>query len=80
MRERVAEHGYPYREIDGEQWLHDIHVVIGLLRPTARRKRSTFKGNIHLATATVHAFQHRDVARTLERWHLDGIDDAPTPP
>lgn len=78
MSERVAEHGYPYGEIDGEQWLHDVHGVIGLLRPTARRKRSTFIGNIHLATATAHAFQHRDVARTLERWRHNCPDDFPT--
>lgn len=73
--ECVAEHGYPYDEINAEHWLHDIHGVIDLLRPAARRKRSTFRGDDPLATATAYTFQHRDVARTLERWHLEGLDD-----
>ena len=65
----------PYDEINAEHWLHDIHGVIDLLRPAARRKRSTFRGDDPLATATAYTFQHRDVARTLERWHLEGLDD-----
>lgn len=66
--ERVAEHGYPYDEINAERWLHDIHDVIQLLRPTARRKRSTSRDDDSLAAATAHTFQHRDIAFTLERW------------
>lgn len=77
--ERVAEHGYPYREIDGEQWLRDIPGVIELLRPAARRKQSSFGGDVILATATCHTFQHRDLAQNLERWHLEDLDNVPTP-
>lgn len=78
MIERVAEHGYPYDEINAEHWLHDIHGVIQLLRPTARRKRSTFKGDALLATATAHTFQHRDAEYTLEHWHLEGLEGLDT--
>lgn len=76
--ERVAEHGYPYDEINAEHWFHDIHDVVQLLRPTARRKRSTFRGDAILATAIAHTFLHRDVARTLERWRHECPDDFPT--
>lgn len=76
--ECVAEHGYPYDEINAEHWLHDIHGVIQLLQPTARRKRSRLRGDTLLATATAHTFQHCDLVRTLERWHLEGVDDHPT--
>lgn len=80
VSELVAEHGYPRREINGEQWLHDVQAEIPLLRPTARRKRSTFSGDDTLATGVRHSFLHDDLAQTLERWHLAGPDIVPSPP
>ncbi|MDN5688183.1 MAG: hypothetical protein L0G94_16120 [Brachybacterium sp.] len=79
MSERVAEHGYPYREIDGEQWLHDVQAEILLLRPTARCKRTTFRCDAPLATGARHSFLHHDFAQTLERWHLAGPDTTSMP-
>lgn len=76
--ERVAEHGCPYDEFNAEHWLHDIHGVIQLLRPTARRKKSSFRGDVLLASAIAHTFQHRDVARTLERWRHESPDNVHT--
>lgn len=74
--ERVAEHGHPHDEINAEHWLSDIHGVARLLRPTARYKRSTFRDDAPLASATAHTFQHRDVARTLESWHLESLENS----
>ncbi|MDN5586050.1 MAG: hypothetical protein L0G69_05740 [Brevibacterium sp.] len=80
VSERVAEHGYPYREIDGEQWLQDVQAETLLLRPTPRGKRLTFRSDARLSSGARHSFLHHDFAQTLERWHLAGPDNVPTPP